>query len=57
MKNDGYQNVMVREFGFSGDLVFVGILRGIESLVGEGDRRVRRGEGVVVWGCGEYVGG
>ena len=49
MNNHRYHNVMLREF-FTGDLVFVRIFRGIDSLVPHGDTTLRSGDRVLVSG-------
>lgn len=43
MNNHRYHNVMLREFPFTGDLVFVRIFRGVDSLVPHGDTTLRSG--------------
>ncbi|OPX02458.1 monovalent cation:proton antiporter family protein [Bacillus altitudinis] len=55
MNNHRYHNVMLREFPFTGDLVFVRIFRGIDSLVPHGDTTLRSGDRVLVSGSREYV--
>ncbi|MGD7062944.1 monovalent cation:proton antiporter family protein [Bacillus altitudinis] len=57
MNNHRYHNVMLREFPFTGDLVFVRIFRGIDSLVPHGDTTLRSGDRVLVSGSREYVAG
>ncbi|WP_458110246.1 monovalent cation:proton antiporter family protein [Bacillus zhangzhouensis] len=57
MNNHRYHNVMLREFPFTGDLVFVRIFRGIDSLVPHGDTALRSGDRVLVSGSREYVAG
>ncbi|MGY4787175.1 TrkA C-terminal domain-containing protein [Bacillus sp. OHL2] len=48
---------MLREFPFTGDLVFVRIFRGVDSLVPHGDTTLRSGDRVLVSGSREYVAG
>ncbi|MCY7578173.1 monovalent cation:proton antiporter family protein [Bacillus pumilus] len=55
MNNHRYHNVMLREFPFTGDLVFVRIFRGVDSLVPHGDTTLRSGDRVLVSGSREYV--
>ncbi|OLP64838.1 hypothetical protein BACPU_21580 [Bacillus pumilus] len=57
MNNHRYHNVMLREFPFTGDLVFVRIFRGVDSLVPHGDTMLRSGDRVLVSGSREYVAG
>ncbi|MEK3970574.1 monovalent cation:proton antiporter family protein [Bacillus sp. FSL M7-0558] len=57
MNNHRYHNVMLREFPFTGNLVFVRIFRGIDSLVPHGDTTLRSGDRVLVSGSREYVAG
>ncbi|PRR92083.1 MULTISPECIES: monovalent cation:proton antiporter family protein [unclassified Bacillus (in: firmicutes)] len=57
MNNHRYHNVMLREFPFTGDLVFVRIFRGVDSLVPHGDTTLRNGDRVLVSGSREYVAG
>ncbi|MGN7389761.1 monovalent cation:proton antiporter family protein [Bacillus safensis] len=57
MNNHRYHNVMLREFPFTGDLVFVRIFRGVDSLVPHGDTTLRSGDRVLVSGSREYVAG
>ncbi|MEW6978104.1 monovalent cation:proton antiporter family protein [Bacillus pumilus] len=57
MNNHRYHNVMLREFPFIGDLVFVRIFRGVDSLVPHGDTTLRSGDRVLVSGSREYVAG
>ncbi|PCK22159.1 sodium:proton antiporter [Bacillus pumilus] len=57
MNNHRYHNVMLREFPFTGDLVFVRIFRGVDSIVPHGDTTLRSGDRVLVSGSREYVAG
>ncbi|AMM96872.1 monovalent cation:proton antiporter family protein [Bacillus pumilus] len=57
MNNHRFHNVMLREFPFTGDLVFVRIFRGVDSLVPHGDTTLRSGDRVLVSGSREYVAG
>ncbi|MFS0655744.1 monovalent cation:proton antiporter family protein [Bacillus sp. 179-C3.3 HS] len=57
MNNHRYHNVMLREFPFTGDLVFVRIFRGVDSLVPHGDTTLKNGDRVLVSGSREYVAG
>ncbi|MCY7574053.1 monovalent cation:proton antiporter family protein [Bacillus pumilus] len=57
MNNHRYHNVTLREFPFTGDLVFVRIFRGVDSLVPHGDTTLRSGDRVLVSGSREYVAG
>ncbi|MEK3938713.1 monovalent cation:proton antiporter family protein [Bacillus pumilus] len=57
MNNHRYHNVMLREFPFTGDLVFVRIFRGVDSLVPHGDTTLKSGDRVLVSGSREYVAG
>ncbi|KIL23603.1 hypothetical protein C2W58_02153 [Bacillus pumilus] len=57
MNNHRYHNVMLREFPFTGDLVFVRIFRGVDSLVPHGDTTLRSGDRVLVSGSREYIAG
>ncbi|WP_426043174.1 monovalent cation:proton antiporter family protein [Bacillus pumilus] len=57
MNNHRYHNVMLREFPFTCDLVFVRIFRGVDSLVPHGDTTLRSGDRVLVSGSREYVAG
>ncbi|WP_169056304.1 monovalent cation:proton antiporter family protein [Bacillus pumilus] len=57
MNNQRFHNVMLREFPFTGDLVFVRIFRGVDSLVPHGDTTLRSGDRVLVSGSREYVAG
>ncbi|MGD6977316.1 monovalent cation:proton antiporter family protein [Bacillus altitudinis] len=57
MNNHRYHNVMLREFPFTGDLVFVRIFRGVDSLVPHGDTKLISGDRVLVSGSREYVAG
>ncbi|MFN3092095.1 monovalent cation:proton antiporter family protein [Bacillus pumilus] len=57
MNNHRYHNVMLREFPFTGDLVFVRIFRGVDSIVPHGDTTLKSGDRVLVSGSREYVAG
>ncbi len=55
MHNQKYDGMMLRNFPFTGDVIFVRIFRGIDSIVPHGDTELKRGDRLVVTGSREYV--
>ncbi|HZG70536.1 MAG TPA: monovalent cation:proton antiporter family protein [Chondromyces sp.] len=55
LMNSEYEGMSVREFPFSGDIIFVRIFRGIESIVPHGDTILHTHDRLIVTGSKEYV--
>lgn len=55
MKNHSYHNVLLRSFPFAGDIIFVRIIRGKDSIVPHGDTELQYGDKLIVTGSKEYV--
>ncbi|WP_078548041.1 monovalent cation:proton antiporter family protein [Litchfieldia alkalitelluris] len=55
MNNFAYDGVMLRNFPFTGDVIFVRIFRGKDSIVPHGDTELKMGDRLVVTGTREYV--
>ncbi|GGI38813.1 monovalent cation:proton antiporter family protein [Mammaliicoccus stepanovicii] len=55
MKNHAYHNVLLRSFPFAGDIIFVRIIRGVDSIVPHGDTELQYGDKLIVTGSKEYV--
>ncbi|MCD8808832.1 cation:proton antiporter [Mammaliicoccus sciuri] len=55
MKNHSYHNVLLRSFPFAGDVIFVRIIRGKDSIVPHGDTELQYGDKLIVTGSKEYV--
>ncbi|WP_243385685.1 monovalent cation:proton antiporter family protein [Bacillus kexueae] len=55
MNNYKYDGVMLRNFPFTGDVIFVRIFRGKDSIVPHGDTELKAGDRLIVTGSREYV--
>lgn len=55
MLNDHFDGMTLRRFPFTGDVIFVRILRENESLVPHGDTELRLNDRLIVTGSKEYV--
>ncbi len=55
MKNNSYDGVELRDFPFTGDVIFVRIFRGKDSIVPHGDTELKLGDRLIVTGSREYV--
>ena len=55
MNNYRYDEMLLRNFPFTGDIIFLRILRGQESLVPHGDTRLRVDDRIFMTGSREYV--
>ncbi|GAB3063201.1 cation:proton antiporter [Salinicoccus sesuvii] len=55
MNNYRYDNMMLRDFPFTGDIIFLRILRGQESLVPHGDTQLFVDDRIFMTGSREYV--
>lgn len=55
MLNTRYHEMRLREFPFSGDIIFVRILRGKDSIVPHGETELHFKDRLIVTGSREYV--
>lgn len=55
MKNSLYNGIELRNFPFTGDVIFVRIFRGKDSIVPHGDTELLFGDRLIVTGSREYV--
>jgi monovalent cation:H+ antiporter-2, CPA2 family len=55
MLNDQFDGMTLRRFPFTGDVIFVRILRGNDSIVPHGDTELRLNDRLIVTGSNEYV--
>ncbi|MGD6818951.1 monovalent cation:proton antiporter family protein [Metabacillus sp. 84] len=55
MNNIKYSGVTLRAFPFTGDIIFVRIFRGKDSIVPHGDTQLQEGDRLLVTGSFEYV--
>ncbi len=55
MNNSLYDGTMLRNFPFTGDVIFVRIFRGKDSIVPHGDTELLLGDRLIVTGSREYV--
>lgn len=55
MLNDHFDGMTLRRFPFTGDVIFVRILRGNDSIVPHGDTELRLNDRLIVTGSKEYV--
>ncbi|KZZ83694.1 MULTISPECIES: monovalent cation:proton antiporter family protein [Bacillaceae] len=55
MNNAKYSGVTLRTFPFTGDIIFVRIFRGKDSIVPHGDTNLQVGDRILVTGSAEYV--
>ncbi|TCN27847.1 monovalent cation:proton antiporter family protein [Mesobacillus foraminis] len=55
MLNDHFDGMTLRRFPFTGDVIFVRILRGKDSIVPHGDTELRLHDRLIVTGSNEYV--
>ncbi len=55
MENSKYDGVILREFPLTGDVIFVRIFRGVDSIVPHGDTRLKLGDRLIVTGSRGYV--
>ncbi|OCA87347.1 monovalent cation:proton antiporter family protein [Pseudobacillus wudalianchiensis] len=53
--NDNYEGLTLRKFPFTGDVIFVRIFRGNESIVPHGDTELRLHDRLILTGSKEYV--
>lgn len=55
MKNELFDGMSLREFPFTGDVIFVRIFRGKDSIVPHGDTELQMHDRLIVTGTKEYV--
>src|SRR5690606_21639144 len=55
MNNHKYDGILLRNFPFTGDVIFVRIFRGKDSIVPHGDTELKMGDRLIVTGSREYV--
>jgi monovalent cation:H+ antiporter-2, CPA2 family len=55
MMNDHFEGLSLRRFPFTGDVIFVRILRGKDSIVPHGDTELLMNDRLIVTGSKEYV--
>lgn len=55
LNNPKYNNILLRNFPFTGDIIFVRIFRGKDSIVPHGDTDLKLGDRLIVTGSREYV--
>lgn len=55
MNNYKYHGILLRNFPFTGDVIFVRIFRGKDSIVPHGDTELKSGDRLIVTGSREYV--
>lgn len=55
MRNAQFEGMSLRRFPFTGDVIFVRIFRGIDSLVPHGDTELQVNDRLIVTGSREYV--
>jgi CPA2 family monovalent cation:H+ antiporter-2 len=55
LNNAKYDNILLRNFPFTGDIIFVRIFRGKDSIVPHGDTDLKLGDRLIVTGSREYV--
>ena len=55
IKNPKYEGIMVRKFPFTGDIIFVRIFRGIDSIIPHGETELQLNDRLIVTGSKEYV--
>ncbi|WP_243291370.1 monovalent cation:proton antiporter family protein [Bacillus sp. FJAT-47783] len=55
MNNYKYNGILLRNFPFTGDVIFVRIFRGKDSIVPHGDTELKAGDRLIVTGSREYV--
>jgi monovalent cation:H+ antiporter-2, CPA2 family len=55
MKNNKYDGISLRNFPFTGDVIFVRIFRGKDSIVPHGDTELKIGDRLILTGSREYV--
>ncbi|MBE4909404.1 monovalent cation:proton antiporter family protein [Bacillus luteolus] len=55
MNNPKYDGIALRNFPFTGDVIFVRIFRGKDSIVPHGDTELKMGDRLILTGSREYV--
>ncbi|MES5394797.1 monovalent cation:proton antiporter family protein [Bacillus amyloliquefaciens] len=55
LENTSYDGIILREFPLMGDVIFVRIFRGVDSIVPHGDTRLKTGDRLIVTGSRNYV--
>ncbi|KKB40765.1 monovalent cation:proton antiporter family protein [Bacillus thermotolerans] len=55
LMNEAYEGVVLRHFPFTGDVIFVRIFRGKDSIVPHGDTELHLHDRLIVTGSKEYV--
>jgi monovalent cation:H+ antiporter-2, CPA2 family len=55
LENSKYDGLALRNFPFTGDVIFVRIFRGKDSIVPHGDTELQLGDKLIVTGSREYV--
>ncbi|MDA7026118.1 monovalent cation:proton antiporter family protein [Bacillus sp. CLL-7-23] len=55
INNERFDSVLLREFPFTGDVIFVRIFRGIDSIVPHGDTMLQLGDRLIATGSREYI--
>lgn len=55
IKNKGFEGMSLRKFPFTGDVIFVRIFRGADSVIPHGDTELQLHDHLIVTGSEEYV--
>lgn len=55
MNNPNYDGTLLRNFPFTGDVIFVRVFRGMDSIVPHGDTKLKLNDRLIVTGSKEYV--
>ncbi|MCU9612425.1 monovalent cation:proton antiporter family protein [Caldibacillus lycopersici] len=55
MRNPKYKDLAIRRFPFTGDIIFVRIFRGLDSIVPHGETQLKMNDRLIVTGSKEYV--
>jgi CPA2 family monovalent cation:H+ antiporter-2 len=55
MRNEEFDGMLLRRYPFIGDIIFVRIFRGIDSIVPHGDTELELNDRLIVTGSKEYV--
>ena len=55
LRNSKFDGMTIRRFPFAGDVIFVRILRGQETIIPHGDTELLLNDRLIVTGSREYV--
>lgn len=55
LNNTAYDGILLKHFPFTGDVIFVRIFRGKDSIVPHGDTELKLGDRLIVTGSREYI--